>query len=77
MKKNIIVPEIILAILIGCSLNNPFLPTDNLIVPPPERHPIESVTLQGKARVERYVGETYQCAATVFLRKFIRNRSES
>lgn len=72
MKKNIIALEIILAILIGCSLNNPFLPTDNLI-----RYPVESVTLQGKARVERYVGETYQCVATVFLRKFIRNRSES
>lgn len=64
MKKNIITLEIILAVLISCSLNNPFLPTDN--IPPPQRYPVESVTLQGKTKVERYVGETYQCVATVF-----------
>ena len=60
-------------ILIGCSLNNPFLQTEEPIPPTPEVQPelppapilVESVSLQGKKTIERYIGGKYKCEYTV------------
>ena len=60
-------------ILVGCSLNNPFLQTEEPIPPTPEVQPelppapilVESVSLQGMKTVERYVGGKYECEYTV------------
>ena len=60
-------------ILIGCSLNNPFLQTEEPIPPTPEVQPelppapilVESVSLQGKKTIERYIDGKYKCEYTV------------
>ena len=52
-------------ILVGCSLNNPFLQTEDPIPPTPEPIHVESVSLQGKKTIERYIGGKYECKYTV------------
>lgn len=71
--KSLFLTIIALLILAGCSLNNPFLQTEELIPSIPDVQPelppapvrVESVSLQGQKTIEIYIGSKYECEYTV------------
>ena len=66
--KSLFLTIIALLILAGCSLNNPFLQTEEPIPSIPDVQPelppapvrVESVSLQGQKTIEIYIGSKYE-----------------